>query len=639
MSYSRPMQMQWCVQSRGWGYVMTLHGSLLISVLLLMFTSGRIVASSVEADSKPVRSAAVITCVEIAGADLSAKLSSCLEAVPDSGGVVDATRFTGRQSLTSAVMISKSVRVIVGCATWVQSAELRVAADGVAFVAGCNGGSLLQRAPGYIGRLIGYVGPGHAGLEVSGLTFDNGDFRFRNTDASTIVYLHSGNNDSDIHHNRFLNLGTGRAISSGGYSIAQERVRIEDNQFSTVYTPETVPPGGIVRKSGVVTLTATGAHGLGPGVQIYVLGATDPSFDGIFTIMSVPTPNSMTYAQALPNAVASGGTVAATNLRTISLVTPGFDVHVNRNTITGAGAIVLEPSSEPVDGDIEICGNSLQDVDATNILVRTHDNTRVENVSICNNHMRNAGLQMGKGCIAIGENAGNDSSSAVLRNAAVTGNECRGWGNRTGPSIGISVAGATSGSTTEDIVVSDNLLDARRLDGAQTSSGYGIFIRNNTSGFQVTKNRIAYSGRSCVATTYASDGDIAGNTCEYPVRWPDAKNPPPAWEGCYQIDIHTSAVTVTANRCVSPGTANGPSNGFYVADSDTIDDITLKDNVVVTDSQTKRFILQKYAIGAHAGVRSSNEEPRKSIGAIVVGVACTNSACRNSRDRAIKNFH
>lgn len=619
---------------------MSLRGRLLVLVLLSIFASGWSAAASVETDTRPTGLAAVaITCQEIAGADLSTKLSLCLDAVPDSGGVVDATRLSGRQSLNSALMISKSVRVIVGCAIWVQSAELLVAADGVAFVAGCSGGSVLQRAPGYAGRLIGYVGPGHSGLEVSGLTLDNGDFRLRNTDASTIVYLHSGNNDTNIHHNRFLNLGIGRAISSGGYSIAQERVRIEDNQFSTVYMPATFPRGGIVRKSGTVTLTTIGAHGLGPGVSIYVLGTTDPSFDGVFTIKSVPTPNSMTYAQALPDAVASGGTAAATNLRTISLVTPGFDVHVNRNTITGAGAIALEPSSEPADGDIEICGNSLQNVDATNILVRTHDNTHVENVRICDNHMRNAGLHMGKGCIAIGENAGNDRSSAVLRDAVVTGNECRGWGNWTGPSIGISVAGATSGSTIQDIVVADNLLDARRLDGTQTASGYGIFVRNDTTGFQVTKNRISYSGRSCVATTYASDGDITGNTCEYSVRWPDADNPPPAREACYQIDLHTTSVAVTANRCVSPGTVRGPTNGFSVADSNTIDDITLQDNVVVVSSQTKAFMLQKYAIGSHAGVRSSNEEPRKSFGAIVVGVACTNSTCRYSRGGAIKSIH
>jgi hypothetical protein len=61
--------------------------------------------------------------------------------------------------------------------------------------------------------------------------------------------------------------------------------------------------------------------------------------------------------------------------------------------------------------------------------------------------------------------------------------------------------------------------------------------------------------------------------------------------------------------------------------------------VVVVTSQTNAFMLQKYAIGSRAGVRSSIQAPLDSVGAIVVSVACTNSICRNSRDHAINSIH
>lgn len=583
-----------------------------ISAVSLMIFAGSVLSAAVhETSSERVPSTPVrITCHRVGDSDLSARLNACIAVLPACGGVIDTKEFSGHQVLTSDVTISKPTRIVVGCATWMQSAEIRVAASDVAIISGCEERSVIRRAASYAGRLIAYVSPGHSRLEVSGLTFDNNNFMAASEDASAIIYLHSGNNDTNIHHNRFVNLGVGRAVSSGGYSIAQKHVRIEDNELTSVLRMQDILPKGLVRKSGTVTLTTTDSHGLTPGAQIYVSGTTDSSFHGVFTVESLLARNSLTYSQELPDAVAGKGTISVTNLRSISLVTPGFDVHVNRNRITGAGSITLEPSSETADRDIEICGNLMQGVDATNILVRTHDNTSVEHVTICNNVMRDAGLRIGKGCIAIGENTGKDPSTAVFRHTVITGNECRRWGNWPNSSIGISVAGAIAGSTTQDITVTFNTLEARGTEGATTHSGYGIFIRNTTDHFKVLGNRISYTGRSCLAASHARNGEITGNTCSYAVHWPEAKNPAPPREGCYQIDVDSSDIILTGNRCANPGTASGPTNGFYVADSPTVHSITMKENSVIASDPAMPFLLRSYAVGKRAcNVRTISNTP------------------------------
>lgn len=65
-----------------------------------------------------------------------------------------------------------------------------------------------------------------------------------------------------------------------------------------------------VRASNVVTITTAAAHGFPVGMSVLIAGVTDSSFNGTFTIASVPTSTTFTYAQTAANASSSGGTAA-----------------------------------------------------------------------------------------------------------------------------------------------------------------------------------------------------------------------------------------------------------------------------------------------------------------------------------------
>src|SRR5437879_12886135 len=64
-------------------------------------------------------------------------------------------------------------------------------------------------------------------------------------------------------------------------------------------TPATIAaaPTGAVRSSNAVTITTTAAHGFVAGQSVVIAGVTDTSFNGTFTIATVPSTTTFTYAQ------------------------------------------------------------------------------------------------------------------------------------------------------------------------------------------------------------------------------------------------------------------------------------------------------------------------------------------------------
>ncbi len=66
---------------------------------------------------------------------------------------------------------------------------------------------------------------------------------------------------------------------------------------------------GAVRATNVVTITTTAAHSFAVGNTVTVTGVTDTTFSGSFTIVSVPTATTFTYAQTGADATSGGGTV------------------------------------------------------------------------------------------------------------------------------------------------------------------------------------------------------------------------------------------------------------------------------------------------------------------------------------------
>ncbi len=82
---------------------------------------------------------------------------------------------------------------------------------------------------------------------------------------------------------------------------------------------------GAVRSSNVVTITTVAAHAFAVSQSVTISGASDSSFNGTFTITSVPSTTTFTYAQNGVNTSSSGGTATSgansASIATTSVVT------------------------------------------------------------------------------------------------------------------------------------------------------------------------------------------------------------------------------------------------------------------------------------------------------------------------------
>ncbi|HEY0076898.1 MAG TPA: hypothetical protein VGB77_22630, partial [Abditibacteriaceae bacterium] len=65
---------------------------------------------------------------------------------------------------------------------------------------------------------------------------------------------------------------------------------------------------GATRSNGTTTITTTFAHGLAQGDWVKVSGVTDSSFNGLFTVATVPDPTTFTYVQTGKSASSGNGT-------------------------------------------------------------------------------------------------------------------------------------------------------------------------------------------------------------------------------------------------------------------------------------------------------------------------------------------
>src|SRR5262249_5281014 len=91
----------------------------------------------------------------------------------------------------------------------------------------------------------------------------------------------------------------------------------KDNDFDgvgdgfTVGCAAPIPIQSITRAGNVVTLTTATTERFSASATVIVAGVTDASFNGTFTIATVPDDQHITYAQAGANATSSGGTVGS----------------------------------------------------------------------------------------------------------------------------------------------------------------------------------------------------------------------------------------------------------------------------------------------------------------------------------------
>src|ERR1700687_549864 len=70
-------------------------------------------------------------------------------------------------------------------------------------------------------------------------------------------------------------------------------------------------PNGAKRTSNIVTITTQDAHNLNPTIptSVAITGVADASFNGTFSVASVPDAKTFTYSQTAPNASSGGGQV------------------------------------------------------------------------------------------------------------------------------------------------------------------------------------------------------------------------------------------------------------------------------------------------------------------------------------------
>jgi 6-phosphogluconolactonase (cycloisomerase 2 family) len=80
--------------------------------------------------------------------------------------------------------------------------------------------------------------------------------------------------------------------------------------FSFAPHPVIVANTGANRSGNVVTITTTAPHQIFAGQSATISGVANTTFNGVFTVVSVPTPTTFTYNQTAANAISGGGSVS-----------------------------------------------------------------------------------------------------------------------------------------------------------------------------------------------------------------------------------------------------------------------------------------------------------------------------------------
>src|SRR6478672_11845260 len=80
--------------------------------------------------------------------------------------------------------------------------------------------------------------------------------------------------------------------------------------FNFAPHPVIVAGTGANRSGNVVTITTTTPHQIFAGQSATISGVANTTFNGVFTVVSVPTPTTFTYKQTAANAVSGGGSVS-----------------------------------------------------------------------------------------------------------------------------------------------------------------------------------------------------------------------------------------------------------------------------------------------------------------------------------------
>jgi len=96
-------------------------------------------------------------------------------------------------------------------------------------------------------------------------------------------------------------------ITSGGF-----RVTVNDTLPTPVLLVAAPGTPGASRSGNIVTLTTTTSHNFSKEQTVLVQNMDDSTFDGTFTILTVPSTTTITYIQIAANGTSANGTVQLT---------------------------------------------------------------------------------------------------------------------------------------------------------------------------------------------------------------------------------------------------------------------------------------------------------------------------------------
>jgi len=134
-------------------------------------------------------------------------------------------------------------------------------------------------------------------------------------------------------------------VTPGGSGLVSV-VDLNNNGRNVVSLIAVPSSNGAVRKSGTVTITTTGPHGAAVGEMVAVAGVNDSTFNGTFTVASVPSTTSFTYAQSGSDTTSGNGTVSVANpLLTIGLEQNTRGISISPETKV---AVLADPASSAV---------------------------------------------------------------------------------------------------------------------------------------------------------------------------------------------------------------------------------------------------------------------------------------------------
>src|SRR2546427_11448632 len=129
----------------------------------------------------------------------------------------------------------------------------------------------------------------------------------------------------------------------------------------------TIASNGAARSTNVVTITTTMAHGLTAGQTVVIAGVADSSFNGTFTIATVPSTTTFTYAQTGTNATSGGGTVSAGTVKWFANNVEA--VTAASGTISPLGVYTAPSTTLPPANTVSIASNGA--VRANNVVTIT----------------------------------------------------------------------------------------------------------------------------------------------------------------------------------------------------------------------------------------------------------------------------